>query len=71
MFAGESCTKKYKTKKGILRYIKQKHKTQPYVLLTMQELSKQIDRLVSKLSNDDCFPLPTKSCFEVFNVNSE
>ena len=48
MFSCESCTKKYKTKKGISRHVKQKHETQLYVLLTMQKLLTQMDRLVSK-----------------------
>ena len=71
MFSCKSCTKKYKRKKGISRHVKQKHETQPYVLLTMQELLTQIDRLVSKFSNDDCFPPPTKRYFELFNINLE
>ena len=37
----------------------------------MQELLTQIDRLVSKFSNDDCFPPPTKRYFELFNINLE
>ena len=65
MFSCETCTKKCKRKKGISRHVKQKHETQPYVLLT------QIDRLVSNSSNDDCFPLPTKRYFELFNINLE
>lgn len=71
MFSCETCTKKCKRKKGISRHVKQKHETQPYVLLTMQELLTQIDRLVSNSSNDDCFPLSTKRYFELFNINLE